>query len=135
MAENSFANCYAMSQPAGGVYYANTVFGKPAVALTGQLNTYATTNYGLGVYPLNSGSAFNIFQTQSDPTAQAPTSFEVLSASKTSFAAAAPTSGFHVIGDEIFSTAPGTCSCKSWLVLTTGSAWVSGTDYKVIPIQ
>jgi hypothetical protein len=135
MAENEFANCYSITQPTYGIYYGNVVHGRPATGASGQLSAWSSVNYGMGVFPSMGGPAFTIVNTNSDPTGQLPTQFENGSVSRATYAAAAPTSGYHVINEIVWSTAPATCGCVGWLILTTGTGWVSGTDYKIIPIS
>jgi hypothetical protein len=119
-------------QPIGGTATGyqlldNWVYGNPFTT-----GSWTSSNLGVGVPP-NGGSGYHYLQVSAGSAS--PGNYGAASTGHALEAAAAPTSGFHAQGEFIRSTAPGTCTCQGWSMLTTGTAWVSGTDYKVVPIQ
>lgn len=135
LAYNTFSDCYSIPTNTGWKIAKNTIKGQPSVSSTGQPTAWQSDAYGIGVYPAMAGDNFYIGYVATDPSAAPPANLGLGLSAHPVASAAAPTSGYHVINDMIWSTAPGTCTCQGWLALTTGSAWTSGTDYKVVPIQ
>jgi hypothetical protein len=132
---NVFSNCYTPginNTGNGWIVRDNILRGQPSSA-TGQPTTWSSIYYGIGVYPANVGGQTYLANSASDPTATPPGSFGALNNSHVTTAAVVPSSGFHVVGDVVYSTSPATCGCIGWLALTTGTAWVLGTDYN--PVQ
>jgi hypothetical protein len=133
---NAMQNMYTTQQPTGSwMAWNNTLRGSPfyTSGSTTQIG-WTSSNLGIGAYPNNGGGQFDIQPVVSNP-GSAPLTWGLNLVGKTLSAAAAPSSGFHVVGDFIISTAPQTCTCTGWVALNTGTTWTSGTDYKVVPIQ
>jgi hypothetical protein len=132
---NTFSECYAIADSTNWHVSDNIVRGSYYSGSTGQLG-YTTANYGIGSYPVLAGNRYWVHNVTADPTNGTPANYGVQSSNRTpAYAAAAPTSGSGVIGDTIWSSNPSACSCMGWQRLTTGTAWVAGTDYKVLALQ
>ncbi len=134
LAFNTFSNCYTAQTSTGWVITSNIVRGAPWSGLTGQPTSYSSSSFGVAVYPANIGGQWYLSNVVSDPSANGPGALGAPANTHVTSAAAAPAAGWHVTGDMIFSTDPTGCACVGWKALTTGSAWVAGTDYKVVPL-
>lgn len=133
---NTFSNCYSISQQNTWRIKSNIVRGIPFNGNTGQINSWSSANQGIGVFPIMAGDMFFLSPVVSNPSGgNTPNQWGALTTTHIQYAAAVPSSGYHVIGDIIWSTAPTTCTCAGWVMLTTGSAWVHNTDYDVLPIN
>ena len=136
MIGNTFSNCYSIGQNSTWRILHNNVRGAPYSGTTGQPNTWSGANQGLGVFPTFAGNMFFLNNVISNPSSgNTPSQWGSINNTHVSYAAAAPSSGYHVIGDIIWSSAPQTCTCLGWQALTTGSSWTHGTDYDIIPIN
>ena len=135
MSDNTFSDCYSLQTANNWVIHRNVVRGSVYSGTTGQPNTWSSANQGVGVFPANIADQFYIEPITADPTGNPPESYGVVAQTHVTSAPSAPTSGFHVVGDVVWSTAPASCSCTGWVILTTGTSWTAGTDYKVQPIQ
>jgi hypothetical protein len=132
--DNIMENCYTTSISADWRMSGNIIRGTPFSSLTGQLNSWSSANLGVAVAPLLAGDAWWYEYVTAQPNVGTPESFGSQAVPRVTYASAAPASGWHAIGQIIWSTAPAGCSCMGWVALTTGSGWVAGTDYKVIPL-
>jgi hypothetical protein len=135
MALNTFSNCYSIQTSINWVMSDNIVRGQVASGTTGQTGTWSSANQGMGVFPVNVGKQFFISPVTSNPGLNAPATLGGIALTHVTSAAALPTSGYHVVGDMIWSTAPATCACIGWMPITTGSSWTAGTDTKLVPLQ
>lgn len=133
MALNTYADCYQIVTSPSWVMTHNIIYGKPFGS--GNPTVWSSANLGIGVYPASVGEQFFIEKNFPDPTSNGPASLGTAELTHATSAAAAPTTGQHYAGDIVWSTAPATCTCSGWLAITNGTAWVAGTDYKVMAIQ
>ena len=135
MADNTFSDCYAIQTSNTWIMSRNAVRGSVYGGTTGQPNSWSSANYGVGVFPTNVGDQFFIEPITADPTANPPGSYGVGSVAHYRSSSSAPTSGYHVVGDVIWSAAPASCNCSGWIALTTGTGWTASTDYRALVIQ
>jgi len=133
--DNVMENCYTTATNADWRMSGNIIRGAPYSSLTGQLNTWSSSNLGVGVAPTLAGDAWWYEYVTAQPNNGNPESLGTQAVNRVVYASAAPSSGWHAIGQIIWSTDPAGCSCLGWVALTTGSGWVAGTDYKVITID
>ena len=134
--DNTFGECYAIGDSPSWRVSDNVVRGIHYSGTTGQLTSWSEANYGIGVFPIMAGNRYWVHNSTSDPTEGTPLTYGVQSSNRTpAFASAAPNAGTAIIGEIIWSSAPGACGCVGWQRLTTGAAWVANIDYKVIPLQ
>jgi len=133
--DNVMENCYTTAVSSAWLMSGNILRGSPFSTFTAQLDSWSSANQGIGVYPPLAGNAWWLANTTSNPAIGNPEAFGSSAFSRVTYASAAPSSGWHSIGQIIWSTDPAGCSCMGWVALTTGSAWVAGTDYKVITID
>lgn len=133
-AGNTVENCYTTASSAGWVMSGNVIRGAPWSGITGQPTSWSSSSYGVGTYPSLAGPGWWLENVASDPTSGNPQAQGANNFARATYASAAPASGWHQIGQIIWSTDPAGCACLGWVALTTGTGWVAGTDYKVIPL-
>ena len=135
MSESTFSDCYSIQTSNYWVISKNVVRGSVYSGTNGQPNKWSSANYRIGVFPTNVGDQFFIEPITADPTGNPPGSYGVGTVAHYTSSASVPTSGYHVVGDVIWSTAPASCNRSGWIALTTGTGWTAGTDYKAQVIQ
>lgn len=94
---------------------------------------WSAANYGVGTVP-SSGAGYDVLQTGSRGTT-AISGFMGYSQPKISEATAMPTVGYWQPGDFVRNTNPANTAVYGWSRLTSGTANVSGTDWKTVPLQ